>query len=77
MRIVIELRDRLDDVVEGDDGFSSQADEKTRARNDALAALEALGMSRNAADKSLKSVLSKHPDVSGADEMIRLSLRRD
>jgi len=73
-RIVIELRDRVDSGDE-DAGVSSAQDAFSSARADAVAALEALGMSRNAADKTLTSVLNKHPEVSTAEELIRLALR--
>jgi holliday junction DNA helicase RuvA len=73
-RIVIELRDRVDD---GDAGAGSEhaLDDRSSARADALAALEALGMSRNSADKSLTAVLNKQPDVESAEDLIRLALR--
>lgn len=73
-RIVIELRDRVDSGDE-DAGVSTPQDPLSSARADALAALEALGMSRNAADRTLTSVLNKEPDISTAEELIRLALR--
>jgi Holliday junction DNA helicase RuvA len=73
-RIVIELRDRLDDG-DDDSGLQLPVDERTQARADALAALEALGMSRNAADKNLTLILNKQPEITSAEDLIRLALR--
>lgn len=74
-RLVMELRDRVDDVFAGDDGIESPISQRSRGRIDALAALQALGMSMAAADKKLGSVLAAHPDVTTAEELIRHSLR--
>lgn len=74
-RLVVELRDRLGGVALGSDESGTAVSTNARARADALAALEALGMSHAAADKSLNSVSSSHPDAATAEELIRLSLR--
>jgi len=74
-RLVVELRDRIDNVAVDIAGVETEVDELSRARTDALAALQALGMSLPAADKKLTTVLSKHPEKSTAEELIRLSLR--
>ena len=73
-RLVVELRDRVDAVASGD-GEGTSIDERSRARTDALAALQALGMSLGAAEKKLNSVLAQHPEEKTAEELIRLSLR--
>ena len=75
-RMVIELRDRFDDL-----GLSSGAGPVSAAgpsdfRSDALAALEALGLSRKAADKAVRAVLEDDSDIATAEELIRLALRR-
>ena len=72
-RIVIELRDRLDAPTSDDPVHGP--DDRSRARADALAALEALGMSRSAADKSVTAVLEQQSDIDSAEELIRLALR--
>lgn len=72
-RLVVELRDRfekLDLAGGGPDGTAS-----TGARGDALAALEALGYSRSAAEKALRAVEKRHPEEDSVEALIRLSLR--
>jgi len=40
-----------------------------------MAALEALGLSRSAAEKAVIGVLRKDPSIRNAEEIIRLALR--
>ncbi|MGB1049431.1 MAG: Holliday junction branch migration protein RuvA [Rhodothermales bacterium] len=75
-RLVIELRDRFEkDGFEGgaSSGETSASDANFRA--DAMAALEALGLSRSAAEKAVLGVLRKDPAIRNAEEIIRLALR--
>ncbi|MDE2996262.1 MAG: Holliday junction branch migration protein RuvA [Bacteroidota bacterium] len=75
-RLVIELRDRFE--KEGAEGSVSAADAATGDSNfraDAMAALEALGLSRSAAEKAVLGVLRKDPSIRNAEEIIRLALR--
>lgn len=76
-RLVIELRDRFAnlDVFEGGAPLSGGSEARATARADALAALEALGFARAAAEKSIRKVLRDHPGVQSAEDLIRLSLR--
>lgn len=75
-RLIIELRDRFADMEPVEDGVSfAGADDRRGARSDALAALESLGFSRAAAEKSLHKVLKDHPEVQAAEDLIRLALR--
>ncbi len=74
-RLVVELRDRIDSGASSGGNADRAMDERSLARNDALAALQALGMSLAAADKKLNSVLAQHPENKTAEELIRLSLR--
>ncbi len=78
-RMVVELRDRfarLEGMGGGPAGGAEGAGEqKERARADALAALEALGLSRAAAERSLRKVLRGQPELQSAEELIRLALR--
>lgn len=77
-RMVIELKDRFMrlalDRAPAVPGEAPVVDAHAQ-RNDATAALEALGLSRSAAEKSLAKVLRAHPDVSTAEELVRLALR--
>ncbi|GMQ82250.1 MAG: Holliday junction branch migration protein RuvA [Rhodothermia bacterium] len=74
-RLIVELRDRFEKLVlTGSKG--AESGNGSTARSDAMAALEALGLSRAGADKSLRGVLSKHPEAASAEEMIRLALRQ-
>ncbi len=75
-RLVIELRDRFE--KDGLDGASSGADSAMgddNFRADAMAALEALGLSRSAAEKAVLGVLRKDSSIRNAEEIIRLALR--
>lgn len=75
-RLVIELRDRFetDDMDSGSgDDAASASDGNFRA--DAMAALEALGLSRSAAEKAVLGVIRKDPSIRNAEEIIRLALR--
>ena len=76
-RLIVELRDRMGrlDFVDGATPLSGGSDEKAAARADALAALEALGFSRAAAEKALRKTLRSHPGVQSAEDLIRLALR--
>ena len=75
-RMVVELRDKLVklDGLEGG-AVSGQADAKHAARADALAALEALGLGRAAAERNLRKVLRENAGIQSAEELIRLALR--
>ena len=76
-RMVVELRDRMASIeglhVQG--GAEEGPDSRSQARADALAALEALGISRAAAERSIRKVLRNQPDIGSAQELIRLALR--
>ncbi len=74
-RLVVDLRDRVA-RMELDGGSALAGDDgRTQARQDALAALEALGLSRAAAERNLRKVLRTNPGIQTAEELIRLSLR--
>lgn len=74
-RLIVELRDKLSKL----EGFGSNGDvgggEATRARSDARAGLEALGLSRAEAEKRIRVVLREHPGLSSAEDLIRMALR--
>ena len=76
-RMVVELRDKLV-TLEGLEGglvAGDGADTRQVARADALAALEALGLSRAAAERNLRKVLRENAGIHSAEELIRLALR--
>ncbi|MEM1096791.1 MAG: Holliday junction branch migration protein RuvA [Bacteroidota bacterium] len=76
-RLVVDLRDRFakaDLPTEGG-SLGGGSDARAAARADALAALEALGLSRAAGEKALRKVLRAHPGAHSADELVRLALR--
>jgi len=72
-RIVVDLRDQMLRLDLGASSLGQPGD--TQARADALAALEALGLSRPVAERALRKVFSQHPDEHSADALIRLALR--
>ena len=77
-RLIVELRDRmarLDLVEAGAAPLSGGSDARAAARADALAALEALGFSRAAAERGLRKALRNHPGQQSTEELIRLVLR--
>lgn len=77
-RLVVELRDRLGRLDLGGQGalpLSGGSEDRAVARADALAALEALGFGRAAAERSLRKVLRAHPGLQSAEDLIRLALR--
>lgn len=74
-RLVVDLRDRVARMELDGGGALAGDDGRTQARQDALAALEALGLSRAAAERNLRKVLRTNPGIQTAEELIRLSLR--
>lgn len=74
-RLIVELRDRFEKLVLTH-STGAESENGASARSDAMAALEALGLSRAGADKSLRGVLKKHPEAASAEELIRLALRQ-
>ncbi len=74
-RLVIDLRDRVSRLEIGGDALGGADDGRTQARQDALAALEALGLARATAERNLRKVLRAHPGIQTAEELIRLALR--
>ena len=72
-RMVVELRDRMasiEGILVKSGASEGGVDSKGQARADALAALEALGISRAAAERSIRKVLRNQPEVGSAEELI-------
>ncbi len=78
-RMVVELRDKVAKVegLGGSPTLGGELDSKNAARADALAALEALGLSRAAAERNLRKVLRSCSGTQSAEELIRLALREN
>ena len=76
-RMVVELRDKMmkADGLGGGATLSPDMNQRNTARADALAALEALGLSRAAAERNLRKVLRADPGIQSAEDLIRLALR--
>lgn len=77
-RLIVELRDRFADLepLEDDAAPSAlDAGDRRAARSDAMAALESLGFSRAAAEKSIRKILKDRTEPMAAEELIRLVLR--
>jgi Holliday junction DNA helicase RuvA len=81
-RMIVELRDKLvptaASIVEGSaKGATGAAGSPSLpvARMDAILALEALGMSRGAAEKAVAVAMRASPTAVTAEELIRLALR--
>ena len=73
-RLVIELRDKFARVeVGGPSGVAGGTGSSLRA--DALAALEALGLSKAAADRSVARVMKDQPEIASVEELVRLALQ--
>jgi Holliday junction DNA helicase RuvA len=73
-RLIVELRDKFARIEVGvPDGVAGATGTSLRA--DALAALEALGLSKAAADRSIARVMKEHPDVESVEELVRHALQ--
>lgn len=76
-RIVVELRDKILAVVpdaQGADNSALGPALVTQIADDAVSALQALGYTRAAAEKAVKSVIASDPGLSSAD-LIRKALQ--
>jgi Holliday junction DNA helicase RuvA len=75
-RMVVDLKDRLVKLdLPGGGALADASDARATARADALAALEALGLSRATAERNLRLVLRNNPGIQSTQELIRLALR--
>jgi Holliday junction DNA helicase RuvA len=72
-RLVVELRDKFARVAVGVPAGVEAG--RSSLRGDALAALEALGLSKAAADKSIARVMKEKPDIESVEELVRLALQ--
>ncbi len=73
-RLVVELRDKFgqpDLIVSSGNG----AGIASTFRSDAVAALEALGLSRSAAEKNVSKTLKENPEIQSVEALIRDALK--
>lgn len=73
-RIIVELRDKFgqpDLIVSSGNG----AGLASTLRSDAVAALEALGLSRAAAEKNVTKTLKENPEIQSVEALIRDALK--
>lgn len=74
-RMIVELRDRLvprdTDAIVGRTALSG----RSSTHNDAILALESLGLSRAAAEKQVAAVAGAHPESTTTEDIIRLALK--
>ncbi len=76
-RIVVELRDKILNVIPDANAAGSATSDSylvTQIADDAVSALQALGYTRAAAEKSVKSVLSAEPSLT-SEAVIRKALQ--
>jgi Holliday junction DNA helicase RuvA len=72
-RLIVELREKFIGVVP--DGPAGSTVELSQPADDAISALQALGYSRAAAEKAVKTVVTEHANTSHSTEsIIRLAL---
>jgi Holliday junction DNA helicase RuvA len=76
-RLIVELRDRFErlDIPDHGAGESDSGSRKPALRDDALAALQALGLSRASAERNVDRALKELPDVDSVEELIRRALQ--
>ncbi|NNE33704.1 MAG: Holliday junction branch migration protein RuvA [Rhodothermales bacterium] len=73
-RLVVELRDKFA-RVELQVPAGGVAGAASSLRGDALSALEALGLSRAGAERSISRALKEHPGIDSVEELVRYSLQ--
>lgn len=74
-RIILELKDKLGKQPASGDLINIPVSAKNTIRNEALAALITLGISKAAAQKSIDKILKESPDDISLEELIKLALK--
>lgn len=76
-RLIVEMRDRLDEWGEADTSAASSATggQTSSMNKDAETALLALGYKPQQARKAIAQVLKDNPDIADSEELIRLTLK--
>ncbi len=70
-RIVLELRDKLGDIVTADEGTGTSGS----IQNETLSALEALGYQRGQAHKALQAAINAGDDAESVSELLKRALK--
>jgi Holliday junction DNA helicase RuvA len=71
-RIIVDLKDKLDQMVTDGENLPFQ---HNTLKEEALSALLALGFSKQMAEKGLKKVFSTHPEVDKVEDLIKEALK--
>ena len=74
-RIILELKDKMLKEGLAPNEISALPMAENKAREEALAALIALGFNKPAIQKVLNQILREQPELSQVDQLIRLALR--
>ncbi len=75
-RIILELKDKMLKEGLAPNEISALPMAENKAREEALAALIALGFNKPAIQKVLNQILREQPELSQVDQLIRLALRQ-
>ena len=73
-RIILDLKDKV--IRETGDAAPGPVPAGNSVRNEAVAALTALGFPKPVVEKAIKSVLDRQPDSDNVEELIKLALKQ-
>ncbi|NOR86442.1 MAG: Holliday junction branch migration protein RuvA [Bacteroidales bacterium] len=71
-RIIVDLKDKLDQMVGDGDNLTFQ---HNTFKEEALSALLALGFSKQMAEKGLKKVFTSNPEIDKVEELVKATLK--
>jgi len=71
-RIIVDLKDKLDQMVSDEENIPFQ---HNTLKEEALSALLALGFSKQMAEKGLKKVFTARPDIDKVEDLIKEALK--
>ena len=74
-RIILELKDKMKKEGLLDKAIENLPTPDNTLRNEALSALTTLGINKSVADKTIRSLLKEHQDIS-LEDLIKLALKR-
>lgn len=73
-RIILDLKDKV--IRESGEQTPGPITSGNRVREEAVAALSALGFPKPAVEKAIKAVIDKQPEVQVVEELIKLALKQ-